>query len=66
MAKKNEKGGGARKYDRNRAWCLAYRNRGQREINKARRLRKHLARFPDDRTALHCLNNIPAVLRDRR
>ena len=66
MAKKNEKGGGARKYGRNKRWCEAYRLRGTREINKAARLRRHLARFPDDRTALHCLNNLPAVLRDRR
>jgi hypothetical protein len=61
MAKKNEKGGGARKYDRNRAWCKAYRLRGQREINQAIRLRRHLHRFPNDREALHCLSNLPAI-----
>jgi hypothetical protein len=48
MAKKNEKGGGARKYDRNRVWCEAYRRRGQREKNQAIRLRKHLVRHPMD------------------
>lgn len=29
-----------RKHGRNRKWCEAYRARGQREINKARKARK--------------------------
>lgn len=63
MAKKNEKGGGARKYDRNRAWCKAYRLRGQRERNKAKRLIRHIARFPSDRIAVRCFTEIPASLK---
>ena len=33
-----------RKIDRNRKWCEAYRNRGQREINRALRWLRWLAR----------------------
>lgn len=60
-----DKGGGARKYDRNRKWCEAYRNRGQREINKARKLYRHLARFPDDVGAAKALAALPDPARRR-
>ena len=33
-----------RKIDRNRKWCEAYRNRGQREINRALRWLRWLSR----------------------
>ena len=51
MAKKAG-GGKQRKYDRNRKWCESYRNRGQREKNKVKKLRRHLARFPGDKVAV--------------
>ncbi len=47
-----------RKHGRNRKWCEAYRARGQREINKAKKAkrrshrdqsRKNLGRDPEDR-----------------
>lgn len=47
-AKKTKKG---RKHGRNKKWCENYRNRGQRERNKLRRLVKHLTRHPGDRCA---------------
>ena len=56
MAKKQKSGGGARKRNRNRVWCKAYRARGQREKNKVVRLRKHIARHSTDRCALAALN----------
>ena len=46
-----------RKHDRNKKWCLAYSGRKQREKNKARRIRKHLLRFPADHIAVTALQN---------
>lgn len=43
-----DKGAGARKYDRNRDWCKAYRASNTRLINKAVRAARHLARHPGD------------------
>jgi len=40
MAQKQSRKGGAKKYGRNLAKCKAYRDRGQREINKTRKARK--------------------------
>lgn len=52
MPNRQRKGGKKnRKVGRNAAWCLAYRNSGRRERNKARRLRRHLSAFPGDRIA---------------
>ena len=51
MATKNNKGGGAKKYGRNRAKCQRYRTRGIREKNKTRRRLKHLKRHPNDTMA---------------
>jgi hypothetical protein len=54
------------KADRNRKWCVAYRNRNQREINKATRLLKHFARYGlTDHTAVHCYNNLPLRVKSR-
>lgn len=47
-AKGSKKG---RKIGRNQKWCQAYRNRGQRERNKLRRLKPHLKRRPADNCA---------------
>lgn len=48
---KQEKGGGARKYDRNRKWCQAYRAEYRRESNKRRKLQRHLKHYPHDNVA---------------
>ncbi len=55
VQKKARKGKKNRKWDRNRVWCEAYRRRGQREKNKAKKLRKHLSRHPDDKIAAQAL-----------
>ena len=53
------KGGGARKYGRNAAWCKAYRNQQQRERNKALKLARHIRRFPSDDCAWTALKALP-------
>jgi hypothetical protein len=56
--------GKSKKQGRNSKWCEAYRLRGQREINKARKLARHLRRFPWDRCALDALQALsPLVLK---
>ena len=59
MSNKQKVGRGSRKKGRMKAWCLAYRNRQQRERNKARRLMRHMLRFPDDAIADVALANLP-------
>lgn len=49
------KGKKNRKHGRNKKGCESYRNRGQREINKRRKLKRHLAKFPDDPVAQEAL-----------
>jgi len=63
---KSRGGKKARKVGRNAKWCLAYRNRDQREKNKAARLRKHLITFPDDSCAVHALSNLGTAARAAR
>ena len=45
MAGNTDRGGGAKKYGRNKVKCEAYRRRDQRERNKLRRLIKHAKRM---------------------
>lgn len=53
-----------RKFDRNSKWCEAYRNRNQRERNKAKRLLKHFARYGfASASAVHCYNNLPMLVK---
>ena len=47
-AQSGKKSGGAKKIGRNGARCKVYRDRGVREKNKARKIRRHLKRFPND------------------
>jgi hypothetical protein len=50
----------SRKLNRNTKWCEAYRNRSQREKNKAKRLLRHFKRFGyANASAVHCYNNLP-------
>ena len=51
-------GGGNKKHNRNRVPCQRYLAKGMREQNKARRLRKHLTRFPADKIAAKALSGL--------
>ena len=53
----------SRKCNRNRAWCLNYKNRNQREKNKVVRLKKHLLRFPSDQVATNAVENAKKLIR---
>lgn len=56
MAKRQkEKVKGCKKGGRNRKWCETYRLVGQREVNKLRKIRRHIKRFPDDGVAKQAL-----------
>jgi hypothetical protein len=46
-----KKGKKNRKFGRNSNFCLRYRNEDRRAKNKARRVRKHVAKFPNDKQA---------------
>jgi len=59
------KGGGARKYDRNRMWCKAYRDAGRAEKAKAIRLIKHLSRVPWDGCARAAFDRLPVLARGK-
>ena len=48
MAGQKKGGKKNRKIERNKAWCVAYRKRGQREKNKAKRMRRHLLAHETD------------------
>lgn len=58
-AKKSKKN---RKWDRNRAFCLHYKNSNQREKNKVKKLTRHLALFANDRCAVHALAHCKKIL----
>lgn len=53
------KGGGARKYGRNKVWCANYRNQQQRERNKAKKLARHIRLCPWDEVARAALAKLP-------
>lgn len=55
------KGGGARKYDRNKIDCKIYRESNRREHNKLRRLKKHLVRHPGDACAKNAVDRCKKV-----
>jgi len=48
MSKSKSAGGGNTKSGRNREFCLRYLNEGRREINKRRKIVRHLKRHPAD------------------
>ena len=60
MSDIRSKGKKNRKHDRNERWCENYRARQQRERNKARRLSKHLKKYPGDGVARVCLSKLSA------
>lgn len=49
-------GGKNRKYNRNKRWCEQYANDHRREKNKARRMKRHLKRHPEDLVAMKVLS----------
>ncbi len=52
----------SRKIGRNAKMCLAYKNSGRRERNKARRLLRHFKRYGQaSACAVHCYNNLPML-----
>ena len=59
------KGGKSRKKGRNLKWCQAYRARAQREINKARRLIRHITRHSNDNVASQAFKNLPLIARKK-
>ena len=63
MAQKIHKGGGARKYGRNKLSCDTYRRSNRREHNKLKALRKHLVRHTNDRCAENAVKNCLVVVR---
>jgi len=61
---KKAKGGRKnRKYHRNLATCLTYKNSHRREHNKIRKLKKHIAKYPTDKSALAAVENCLKVIR---
>lgn len=46
---------GCKKGGRNRRWCEAYRKAGTREINKRKKLKRRIKRFPNDKGAVRAL-----------
>lgn len=57
------KGGGARKYGRNKITCANYRNQQQRERNKAVKLIRHIHQTPWDKCAREALERLPVAFR---
>lgn len=53
------KGGGARKYGRNKITCANYRSQQQRERNKAKKLARHIRACPWDAVAREALSKLP-------
>lgn len=60
---KKDKGAGARKYDRNRDWCKAYRASGTQAINEAVRAARHLARNATDPISRKIINGLSVAER---
>jgi hypothetical protein len=44
-----------RKWGSNKAYCLRYKNEGRQEKNRARRIKRHLKRHPNDLQGLEAL-----------
>ena len=52
-----------RKVGRSKIACQAYSNSNRREHNKARRLKKHMAKWPNDKCATAALARVHLVIR---
>jgi hypothetical protein len=51
-----------RKYGRNAAYCLSYKNTNRREKNKIKKLIRHLAKFDNDNCAKVALGNCKVIV----
>ena len=51
VSKKRDKHNKNRKYGRMKKWCASYRAQCRQEINRRRRILRHLKRYPNDRAA---------------
>jgi hypothetical protein len=51
VSKKRDKHNKNRKYGRNKKWCASYRAACRRERNRARRIKRHCRRYPNDQAA---------------
>lgn len=51
-------GKGTKKYGKKAASCERYRTEGRREKNKARKLRRHIKRYSQDKQAETALNRL--------
>ena len=60
---KAKKGKKQRKHGRNEGRCKTYAALHIREKNKVARLKKHLARYPEDRSALAAVEAATAAIR---
>ena len=49
------KSGGSRKTGRNQQFCANYKTVGRREVNKRRKIERHLKSHPSDRQAKRAL-----------
>ena len=57
------KTGKSKKMGRNKIVCAAYRSSHRREKNKIKRVRRHLMRFPGDKVAEQCVENLRMYVR---
>jgi hypothetical protein len=57
MAKQSK----GRKVGRNAKWCQAYQASGTQKINQAKRLARHLRRYPEDKPARRQLEQLVNV-----
>lgn len=62
MKQKASGGKKHRKWERNKASCLYYRQTHRRERNKIKKLLKHLAKFSNDHVAIEALKIARVVL----
>ena len=57
-AKKKDPNSRGRKIGRNKSWCSAYRAGCRQLINKKRKLRRHIRRYPADLNAQKALDRL--------
>ena len=57
------KTGKSKKMGRNKNACAAYRSSNRREKNKARKVKRHLTRFPGDKVAEACFSGLKIFAR---
>ncbi len=56
-----KKGGKNRKYGRNKRFCDRYKIEGRETKNRARKMSRHLKKYPDDKQAEGLLKKLRAA-----